>query len=88
MHHGLAVGFFMGIDMEAMEFKQDPKSDVEILKNIPKAGLIVVIIDVSTDFVIWMGLAEGDIHENISDELVSKRVDYAVKQMFKLLPTD
>jgi hypothetical protein len=84
----LVVSFFIGVDMEAMQLKLDPKSDTDMLKNIPKAGLIVVLIDVTTKFVIWMGTAEGEIHENTDDEKLSQRVKFAVHEMFKLLPGD
>ena len=83
----LGVTFFMGVDMENMELKEDPNDKVEVLKNIPKAGLIVVLIDIKTKFVIWMGVAEGELQENASDELVRTRLDYAVSNMFKLLPS-
>lgn len=81
----LAVGFFMGVDMENMQLKEDPNDHVEVLKNVPKAGLIVVLTDVETGYVVWMGVAEGDLHEGADDELVRKRLDYAVTHMFKLL---
>jgi hypothetical protein len=82
----LVVGFFMGIDMETMELKEDPNDNIEVLQNVPKAGLIVVLVDAETGFVVWMGVAEGDLHENASDEMVRTRLDYAVSKMFKLLP--
>ena len=81
----LAVGFFMGIDMETMELKEDPNNKVEVLKNVPKAGLIVVLTDVQTGYVVWMGVAEGDLQEGASDEMVRARIDYAVSNMFKML---
>ena len=84
----LTVGFFIGVDMQAIELKYDPDFDVDILKNAPKAGLIVVLIDTTTNFVIWMGSVEADLHENISGDLVKQRVQYAVKQLFKLLPNN
>jgi len=82
----LAVAFFLGVDMEAMELKEDPESKNKVLKNIPKAGLVVVLIDVDTGYVVWMGAAEGNLQENPTDEVVRKRLDYAVTKMFKLFP--
>ena len=81
----LAVAFFMGIDMETMELKEDPNDNVEVLKNVPKAGMIVVLVDVETEFVVWMGVAEGDLKENPSDEEVRTRLDYAVSNMLTLM---
>ena len=83
----LAVAFFTGVDMQAMELKEDPQSKIEILKNVPKAGMIVTLIDAETGYVVWLGAAEGNIQEGSSDEIVRKRLAYAVNQMFKLLPT-
>ena len=82
----LAVSFFMGIDMEAIELKEDPESKNEVLVNVPRAGLIVVLIDVETGYVVWLGAAEAELQENPTDEVVSTRLDFAVSQMFKLLP--
>ncbi len=82
----LAVAFFMAVDMEAMELKEDPESKDEVLKNVPKAGLVVVLIDVETGYAVWLGVAEGDIQENPTEEIVRSRLDYAVSKMFKLFP--
>jgi uncharacterized protein YceK len=81
----LAVVFFMGIDMEAMELKMDPQAKTEILKNVPAAALVVALIDTKSELVVWIGKATAELSENPSDEVVRKRLDYAVTEMMKKL---
>ena len=81
----LAVAFFVGVDMETMQLKDDPETQGDILDNIPQGALVVALINVETGYVVWLGLAKADIVEGASSELVRKRLDYAVSKMFKLL---
>lgn len=82
----LVVGFFLGVDMQALSLKYDPEFEVDILQSTPKAGLLVVLIDATTRFVIWMGSAEAEIHKENTSEQTKQRVEYAVSELFKLLP--
>ena len=84
----LAVAFFMGVDMEAMELKTDPKSKQEMLTNVPEAALVVALIDPYTGYWVWLGESEGELQKNPTDEVIRKRLDYAVTEMFKKLPKD
>lgn len=84
----LAVAFFVGVDMEAMQLKTDPKTKKELLQNVPEGALVVVLIDAETGYVIWVGKATAEIQENASPELVRERLDYAITEMFKKLPKD
>ncbi len=81
----LAVSFLVGADMESMQLKADPDSKLESLKNIPEAALVVILIDVATENVIWIGKAEAEVQEGADQELVRKRIDYAITKMFKEL---
>ena len=78
----VAISFFTGVDMAAKSLKADPKKDVEIPKNVPKAALIVVALDIKTGYVIWMGVATGDIKEGATVKESKARIAYAVKKMF------
>lgn len=82
----LAVAFFIGVDMQAMKLKTDPKTKKELLQNVPEGALVVVLIDSETGYVIWVGKATAEIQENASPELVRDRLDYAITEMFKKLP--
>ncbi|MGY6277266.1 DUF4136 domain-containing protein [Methylomonas sp. MgM2] len=84
----LAVAFFMGVDMEALELKTDPKTKQDIMSKVPSAALAVALIDANTGYVVWVGEAIGEIQKNPSDELIRKRLDYAVSEIFKKLPSD
>lgn len=79
----LAVAFSVGVDMEAMQLKADPQTNADILKNIPKAALVVALIDTKTKYVVWLGKATAEVQNSKDVEVVRKRLDYAVREMFK-----
>ena len=81
----LAVAFVVGVDMDALELKDDPATEGDVLENIPQGALIVVLIDVETGYAVWVGVAKANIIEGASSELVRERLDYAVSNMFDLL---
>lgn len=81
----LIVGFAAGIDMEALELVENTESEMQVLENVPKGGLVVVLIDGDTGIPVWAAAARANVHREISSEDVRKRLDYAVTQMFKLM---
>ena len=83
---GLIVVFAAGIDMAAMREEIDPESHIAALQNVPEGAITVVLIDAATGFAVWAGLATGEIQENPEADVVKQRLDYAVSEMFKLLP--
>ena len=82
----MIVGFAAGIDMDNLRVKVDPKTNIRHLENVPKGALVVVLVDSDTGYVIWMGTATGDVQQQPNQEMVRKRLDYAVTQMVKKLP--
>jgi hypothetical protein len=82
----MIVAFAAGIDMTVLRLKEDPKTKIKILKNVPKGALVVAMIDASTGYVIWVGEAMGNIQTKPTDDVVRKRLDYAVSKMFAVLP--
>ena len=78
----LAISFFTGVDMDAKSLKADPETDVEIPADVPKAALIVVALDIKTGYVVWMGIATGDITEGATVETTKARINYAISKMF------
>jgi len=81
----LIVGFAAGIDMEALELVENKESKLQVLENVPKGSLVIVLIDGVTGIPVWAGAALGDVQQEISSDDVRKRLDYAVTQMFKLM---
>lgn len=79
----LLVGFAAGIDMAALELKEDPESKMQKLQNVPKGALVVMLVDPATRYPVWVGEAIADIQQKVSTEDVKKRLEYAVNQMFK-----
>ena len=79
----LLVGFAAGIDTAALELKEDPNSDKKVLTNVPKAALLIALIDANTGYVVWLGFAVGDVQKQQSVENIRARIDYAVSEIFK-----
>ncbi|NIN61067.1 MAG: DUF4136 domain-containing protein [Gammaproteobacteria bacterium] len=81
----MLVAYALGIDMEALQAKQDPETDFETLENVPQAGLIVLLIDPETEFVTWVSIAIAE-YKNLEPEVAKLRIKYAINEMFKGLP--
>ena len=85
----LGVAFFLGIDMESRKFKMNPETKMKEMQDVAKAALVVVLVDMRTGFIVWMGeasrsatkTAEGE--NVVDDEKIRKRINYAVTEMFK-----
>ena len=80
------VAYAAGVDMTALGLKENPETREKLLENIPKAALIVALIDADSGYVIWLGEAVGEVQEQADEATVRARIDYAIKEMFRLLP--
>ncbi len=80
------VAYAAGVDMTALDLKQDPDTKEKLIENIPSAALIVALIDAETGFVIWLGEAVGEVQQQADEATVRARIDYAIKEMFSKLP--
>ncbi len=79
----LLVAFAAGVDMAHLELKEDPESKKEVLTNVPKAALVIALIDAKTGYAVWLGFAEGEVQEQQTIENIRARIDYAVTEIFK-----
>lgn len=75
------VSFIIGADMDAVKEKVNDEGK-EYLKNVPKAALVVLLMDTKTQKLIWAGTAEAEINKENSDEEAKVRLTYAVQKMF------
>lgn len=80
------IVFGAGVDMTALGMKENPESKEEMLMNIPQAALVVGFIDADTGYLIWRGIAEGEAVGDRDLKDTRKRIEYAVKKMFKQIP--
>ena len=83
---GLIVVFAAGIDMTAVRKEIDSDGKIGALINVPEGALTVALIDATTGVAVWAGLATADIQQNPDQEVIKKRLDYAVSSMFKRIP--
>lgn len=79
----LLVAFAAGVDMAYLELKDDPNSKKPVLSNVPKAALVIALVDARTGYTVWLGYAEGQVQKQQTIENIRKRIEYAVKQIFK-----
>lgn len=79
----LLVAFAAGVDMTTLALKEDPHAKKPVLTKVPKAALVVALIDAHTGYTVWLGYAEGRVQQQQSIENIQKRIDYAIRKMFK-----
>jgi len=79
------VSFAAGIDMDARELQLNPKGSLEAM-NVPRGGLVLMLIDAHTGYIILKGVATADVQVHPEVETAKARLDYAVTKIFKLLP--
>jgi hypothetical protein len=82
----LIVAFSAGVDMANLKLKVDPETKMNMLSNVPAAGLLVVLVDRQSGFTKWAGVATAEIQKNPSTRTAKGRLDYAVTELFKKLP--
>lgn len=82
----LIVVFAAGIDMTAVRKEIDSDGKIGALINVPEGALTVALIDATTGVAVWAGLATADVQQSPDQETIKKRLDYAVRSMFKKLP--
>ena len=82
----MLVAYAAGVDMTTLGLKENPQTGEKLLENIPGAALVVALIDADTGYVIWIGEAVGEVQEQADEATVRARIDYAISEMFRLLP--
>lgn len=82
----MLVFYGAGIDMDNIDIKVDPSTSMEEMANVPRGSLVVLLIDTRTEVAIWGGVATAKIKQDPDPEVTRKRLDYAVRTMFKNFP--
>jgi hypothetical protein len=82
----LLVFYGAGIDMESVEIKIDPDTDLEQMVNVPRGALTVILIDGESELAVWGGVATAEVKQDPDPEVVRKRLAYAIEKMFARLP--
>ncbi len=80
------VAYAAGVDMTTLGLKENPETGEKLLENIPGAALVVALVDADTGYVVWIGEAVGEVQQKATEATVRARIDYAIKEMFRLLP--
>lgn len=82
----MMVAYAAGVDMTTLGLKENPETGEKLLENIPGAALVVALVDADTGYVVWIGEAVGEVQQNANEATVRARIDYAIREMFRLLP--
>ena len=75
--------YAVGVDMANLDVVKTPESGVEEMKNIPKAGVLVLMVDPPSGRVIWVGGASGEIQDQPTIDMTKQRLNFAITEMFK-----
>jgi len=81
----MLVAYALGVDMDSMQYKDNPNAELAVLENVPQGALVIVMMDPETQFVTWAGIAVAEV-KNMGQETAVKRLNYAISKMFKELP--
>lgn len=81
----LLVAFAAGVDATSLELTEHPDNEEDVLATLPKAALVIALVDADTGYVVWMGYASGEVQQQQSIETIRARIDYAVSKIFKQL---
>lgn len=68
------------------EIKLNRAKDMAEFVVVGQGAILLELMDAQTGMTIWMGAAGGETRSDYSTEQSKKRLAYAVKQVFKLLP--
>ena len=82
----LFVVYAVGVDMEALKLKKKPDSEMDVLTKVPQGGLVIALVDARSGFVVWVGVAQGELQEDAEEATVKARLDYAVTHLLKKIP--
>ncbi len=52
------------------------------MTTVPKAALLIALVDANTGYTVWVGYAVGDAQQQQTIESIRTRIDYAVKEIF------
>jgi hypothetical protein len=79
----LIAAFAIGVDTQALKSKVYPKTDMEVIEEVPAGGLLVAMIDADTGFIAWAGVATAELMDKPDTETAKARLDYVVTRMLK-----
>lgn len=80
------VLYAAGINMEALELKPDSEFGKNVVLNVPKAALSVILIDAKTEQPIWLGTATAELKQAVETSVAKQRIHYAVEGILKNMP--
>ena len=75
-----------GIDLGRVEVEVDMDRYVKSITSAPQGALKIILIDRQSGRAIWGAAAVGDVRHDRSTETVKKRLDFAVRKMFRQFP--
>ena len=82
----MMVAYAAGVDMASLGLKANPDTREKLLENIPSAALVIALVDTDTGYVVWIAEAVGEVQQQADAATVRARLEYAIGEMFRLLP--
>jgi hypothetical protein len=84
----LLIGFLVAANLDQLKEISDRGGKVSSVEGVGKSALVVELVDASTKHTVWVGAASGDAQTGRSTDELKERLDYAVTELFKALPSE
>lgn len=81
----LFIAFSAGIDASTLELIEHPDNEEDVLSTLPKAALVIALVDAETGYAVWIGYASGEVQQQQTIQTIQTRINYAVSKLFKRL---
>ncbi len=82
----LKVLYAIGVDMVPEAGSPEEEKRNELVKALPRGALGVFLLDSTTGLRVWAGVASGNVMETPDRETSTRRIEYALKEMFRKFP--
>lgn len=88
----ITFSYGINLNMAAIKLKNyisddGSETNEQLVFQIPESAFTIIISDKSSKEILWTGWAKSD-YRNLKPEIATKRVDYAIREILKRLPSN
>jgi hypothetical protein len=82
----LHVFYAIGVDFVPEATSPEDELKIELIKGLPRGTLGVFLLDARDGHRVWSAVASGNVIENPDRVIFTRRLKYALKEMFRKFP--
>lgn len=82
----LHVFYAIGVDMLPEATGPEDERKNELIKDLPRGALGVFLLDSGSGLQVWSGVASGNVMKKPDREIFTRRLKYALEEMFRKFP--